>query len=148
MTQCKRDQQTKKKHQKSTTATTKRRHKAKAIDHLDFLSLVGRNTSRKLRKALLELANRNQIEAILECVENVNNGNVRVPPHKVKSLRRHSNLVHKLKRPHTSLTEKKRLLSQKGGGFLAALLPLALSTLAPYVVDPILKAIGLAPKTQ
>ena len=108
------------------------RRGAKAVEHLDFLSLLGKARGRKLRQQLIHLANKGQIDAVLECIENVNNHNVHIPANHVKKLRRYSPVVRGLKAPRTSLSTKKRLLGQSGG-FLASLIPMAVSAIGGLI---------------
>lgn len=100
----------------------------KALQHGDFLSLIGRAKAKHMREKLLAIANADQIDAIIECVDNVNRNNVVVPKQKVQTLRRHSKLVQDLLKPRTSLQRRKRLLSQSGG-FLGSLIPVVAATL-------------------
>lgn len=106
----------------------KKKRKLKAAEHLDFLSLIGKSRSKKIRAKLLDIASKGQVDAILECIDNVHRRNVAVPAHKVQQLRRHTRLVQNLKTPRTSLQRKKQLLAQSGG-FLSSLIPIAIAAL-------------------
>ena len=113
------------------------RAKSRALDNLDYLSLLGKAKTKRLQEQLLDIANRGQIEAILECIQNVHNGNVQIKDNIcAKRLRRHSKLVRNLKKPKSSLKEIKRQLSQRGaGGFLKSLLPKALQRYMPKALQ-------------
>ena len=109
---------------KESMANGAKKRPPRAVEHLDYLSLVAKCKSKQARIKLLELAQKGQLEAILECIDNVNRGAVSVPASKVRALRRHSRLVRRLKERGTSLSTKKQLLGQSGG-FLGTLLPVA-----------------------
>jgi hypothetical protein len=115
-----------------TTKFPKPKKRCRAADHLDFLSLLGRCKNKNLREKLVDLANKGQIEAVLECIDNVNNQNVTVPPDYAKKLLRHRKLVQHLKSPRLNLQTKKDLLAQSGG-FLGALIPLAISAVGGLI---------------
>jgi hypothetical protein len=69
----------------------------------------------KYRKALLENGDKDLIKAICECVFNVLNGNIKLPP-KIKEKLVKSNLKSSLRKliEKSPLKEKKEILIQKG----------------------------------
>jgi len=101
----------------------------KAVAHADFLSLLGRAKAKRDRERLLALADAGQIDAVIECIENVNENIVPVPKEKIQKLRRHSKHVHALLKPRVSLQRKKSLLN-KTGGFLRSILPMVTAAIA------------------
>jgi hypothetical protein len=107
-------------------------HGSKAVEHFDFLSLLSKTNKRHQAK-LLEIANSGQMSALLECIENVGNRNVKnISLDNIRKFQRHSNMVQKLYRPRTSLQRRKQILADEGikGGFLGALIPLAVSAIS------------------
>ena len=59
--------------------------------------------------------------------------NRKITPKQRKRLQPYRNQLRKIANPKVSAVHKRRILSQKGGGFLGALLPLAVSVVAPLV---------------
>lgn len=100
----------------------------RAVQHADFLSILGKARTRKLRETLLSLASKHQIDAVLECLDNINKRNIPIPTGKVRQLKSHSGAVKSLLNPRVSLQKKKQILGQSGG-FLSAILPVAISAL-------------------
>lgn len=98
----------------------------KAVPHVDFLSLLSRAKAKRDRERLLALADAGQIDAVIECIENVNRNIVPVPKDKIQKLRRHSEHVRALLKPRVSLQRKKSLLN-KTGGFLRDVLPMVIA---------------------
>jgi hypothetical protein len=119
--------------------------KCRAIEHMDFLSLLSKAKRKHQRSQILDLANKEQIEAILECIQNVHNRNVPITDRKqAKRLRRYSTLVQKLRKPKTNWQEKKKLLSQSGGGvdiggIIKTILPLTIKHLKKIGVMKLLE---------
>jgi hypothetical protein len=109
------------------TSRKKRIHlpKLRHSEHIDFLSLLGKAKGKRLRERLLELASKNQIDAVLECIDNIDNNIVPVPKQNVKKLQRYTPIVRKLRVPRTSLRRKKALLKQSGG-MVMKIIPLVL----------------------
>lgn len=105
--------------------------------HKDYLSLLAKSKSRKRRNALIELADRGEILAIAECIHNILRGNVRLPTACARRMRRHKNDMRMLAKKTGSIKSKKKLLKQRGG-FLPAILPIAVSLLGS-VLPAILK---------
>lgn len=126
---------------KRSEAVRRKRHdkknrlsKSKAIKHIDFLSLLAKAKSKKQRAKLLELANNSQISSIMECISNVNKGNVKIPPATIPKLKRYSGLVRKLyEKGSANVKSRKRILTEQGGGFLGSLIPLAVSAISSLI---------------
>ncbi len=113
----------------------KREHdlsKSKALENVDFLSLLGKTKNKRSRLLLLEMANKPQIDAILECIQNVNQGNVPIKSDRtIRQLKRYGKMVRQLNERGSNLQKKKTILQeQAGAGFFAPLIPLAINALS------------------
>lgn len=106
--------------------------KSKALARRDFLQLLARSKTAKKRKLLAEWAEKADLDAVSECLNNVLRGTVRLKPHQMQGLRYHKNALRSLARKRTSLKEKRRTIHMKGG-FLGAVLPLALTALTGLI---------------
>ena len=83
-----------------------------------FLKSILREANRKRRNALVDQANKDQINAVSELVLNTLKGHVPISQATHRRLERHKNVLRKLAQRTTSLKAKKRLLvAQKGGAF-------------------------------
>ena len=102
-----------------------------ALKRKDYLSLLANAKDRKRRKALLEIATKNEIDSLSEIIWNLVNGKVRVSPSKLKQLRKVKKHLHHLTNKRLSYKKRKNILMKtpQQGGFLTALLPVALSVL-------------------
>ena len=110
----------------------KEKRKPKAFIHADFLSVISKTRNKKKRSGLIDFATKQQLEAIAECIENVLNGNVALTANQSKCLAKHKNTMRMVSNHGVSLPMKKRVLKQEGG-FLATLIPLAVSALGSLV---------------
>lgn len=106
--------------------------KSKALARRDFLELLSRSKTAKKRKLLAQLADKTDLDAVSECIANVLRGNVHLKPRDIEKLRCHRNALRCLARKKTSLKEKRRIIHMRGG-FLGALLPLAISALGSVI---------------
>ena len=77
----------------------------------------------KSRKAVLRNADRDLVCVICELIQNVMQGNVKLPPKQLAKLRRHRHVLRKIVDKRTGITSKRTLLAQKGGGLLSVLVP-------------------------
>lgn len=111
--------------------------KPKALNHRDYLTLLAKSKSKRRRKALIDLADKKEIDAICEIVLNLLNGRLRVPRNVHSSLKRHKNELRILAKKTPPVKLKKHILVQKGG-FLPHLLPLALN-LIPSILGAVAK---------
>ena len=83
-----------------------------------FLQSILQEANQKKRAALIDYANKDQINAVSELVLNTLKGRVPISQATHSHLARHKNTLRKLARRKTSLKARKKLLqSQKGGGF-------------------------------
>lgn len=76
----------------------------------------------KQRVALLRSADSSFVRCICECVLNVLHGVVPLQEHSKKKLRKHASVLRRLVNEREGLHKKKKVLIQKGGAFLPALL--------------------------
>ena len=113
----------------STTAKGK-------IREPQFLSvLLKRRKNPGAMKKLIDLADKNEVDAISEIVLNAYRGNITLSPSLVQHLARNRRASQRLLDRNVSLLEKKRILKNKQvGGFIGAIL----GALGSLVVKPIL----------
>lgn len=100
----------------------------KAIEHADYLSLLGKTKNKKRRSTLIDFASKDQLEAVIECVENILQGTIPLSRSDARKLQRHKTPLRLVAVQHVPINEKRRVLKQQGG-FLGALIPLAVSAL-------------------
>ncbi|KAF4523993.1 hypothetical protein B566_EDAN013835 [Ephemera danica] len=86
------------------------------------------NAEPKLRKAILQYADKNLVQTICECVLNVLLGNVQLDESQKKKFSKHKSLLRKIVKKKGNWKIKKKLL-QKGGSFLIPLLAPVLGSL-------------------
>lgn len=98
---------------------------SKALQYRDYLSLLSKKNNRKRRNLLIDYAEKGEIIALQEIVQNLLFGNIPLNKKQKNKLKRHKLLLRKLVNK-CSFKKKKSLLKQQGG-FLASLLPIALS---------------------
>lgn len=118
---------------KTKKKTTVKKHGVKnktplATKHKEFLYLLAKAKNGKKRKGLIDIADSNEVRAVLECIHNLLIGNVSVTDSQLKTFRRYRNTLRQLALKCNPLAKKRALLKQKGG-FLGALLPVALSAI-------------------
>lgn len=80
------------------------------------------------RNKLVDAANSGEIHAVMECIRNILNGNVPLDKAQLKQMRKYKTTLRTLANNCLAVREKRRVLRQRGG-FLASLLPIALSAL-------------------
>lgn len=110
----------------------RRNEKPKAYAHSDYLSLIGKTKNKGKRSMLIDYANKEQIEAIAECIDNILRGNVPLNKNEAKKLKKHKNTMRTVTDRHTPIRRKKDVLRQQGG-FLSTLIPIAISALGSLV---------------
>ena len=88
--------------------------------------------SPKLRKAILQNSQTELILALCEIIANVLSGTVKLSPRQKKRLHAHKSSLRHLADKRVPIKAKRQILTQKGG-FLAALLPPALTLLATII---------------
>lgn len=99
--------------------------KPKAVTHKDFLSVLNKTRNRQKKNTLISIASRDQLEALSEVVENVLQGIIPLSEKQKKNLSEYRDLMRELCRRNTPLKEKRKKI-QMSGGFLSAILPVAL----------------------
>ena len=110
----------------------KKRSGPKAIQHREFLSLLGKSKQPKRRKLLLKAATCDEIKAIAECALNLLEHRIKITSAQKRKLKPYKNALRFVSSKQVNLKKKRNILEQKGG-FLATLLPLAVSALSSIV---------------
>ena len=91
-------------------------------DHMPMLrSLI--KWKPKNRRAVLANADKKLVCVICEMIQNVMNGHVKLSPKQFQKLKNHKHILRKIIDKRTNLAMKRKLLSQKGAGFLSLLVP-------------------------
>ena len=111
---------------------TKTKKTSKALEHRDFLTLLGKAKQSKRRKILLDAANSNEIRSIAECALNLLKNRINLNTGQKRKFKRHKETLRHVAKKSVSVKRKRRILQQKGG-FLTTLLPLAISALSSIV---------------
>ena len=110
-------------------------NKDRMVRQKPFLKSILREANRKRRKALVDYANKDQINAVSELVLNTLKGRVPISEATRQRLQRHKNVLCKLSKRTTSLKAKKRLRAN-GWQFLAKF-GLLSSSMSDLDIDPI-----------
>ena len=101
-----------------------------AQKHVDFLSMLGKERSVKKRNQLLDIASKEQICAIVECIHNILEGNVQnLTSDTIKKLARYKKVMRQLRNEKGGM-EMKRNLLKKRGAFLSHLINSVLHIIA------------------
>lgn len=91
-------------------------------NNLDFLNLVAKTKSPSKRRKLLELANREQIRAICDCIKNAAyNPKIELTKEQKRALKNHKGVLMQLAHTKQPISKQKEILIQHGG-FLSALI--------------------------
>lgn len=104
--------------------------------NLDYLSVLCKCKS-KQRCTLLKTADKQLIQTICDCAENVLSGNVPLDSKSKKKLFKHKRLLRQLRGKKSWLAKRSKLV--QSGGFLPALLSPLLGIVGGLVTDLILK---------
>lgn len=99
-----------------------------AFKHKEYLSLLSKAKNRERRNKLIDIADGSEVRAVSECIKNILEGNVPLKSHHLKQMKRYKVLLRSLAKKCYPQKKKKILLKQKGG-FIASLIPLAVSAL-------------------
>lgn len=100
-----------------------------AVRKREYLTLLGQaNKKAKRRRVLIETADKEEILAVSEIIDNLLRGNIPLSDKQRRRLKRHKTKLRNIASKRVSVKQKKRLLNQSGG-FLSAIIPLALSLL-------------------
>ena len=104
-----------------------------AVKHRDYLSLLSSfKNKKKLRDKLIDLGEKQHVDTLTEVIRNILRGNVPLSKRQLSQLRRHRYTLRTLAQKRYSLNKKKSLLKQHGG-FLGAILPMALKALTSFI---------------
>lgn len=116
---------------RQTRSQPKKKRKAKlplAIKHKEYLTLLSKSKNVSRRQKLVDAANNSEINAVIECIKNLLNGNVPLQKSQLNQLRKYKSTLRSLAYKCRAVKDRRRVLRQKGG-FLAGILPIALSAL-------------------
>lgn len=106
---------------------------SKALKKREYLTLLGEAAKkRKRRCALVQLADRSEILAISEIVDNLLRGNLPLKSADRRRLERYKTQLRHIASKKVSIKRKKKLLEQTGG-FLSAIIPIAMSLLGGLI---------------
>lgn len=98
----------------------------KAVRNADFISLLGRMKNKKKRQKLIDLADKEQIDAISEVIQNALQGTIVLSEVQKQRLRRYKNCMRRLASSRESVGKRKRELQTYSGGFIPLLLKAAI----------------------
>ena len=101
-----------------------------AHQHLEQIRLLGKS---KMKKTLLRKSPNSLIKALCECCNNLIKGNIPLSKQRLNRLRPYKRTLRKLVNSKVPLFKKRRILVQKGDGFLSLLIPAALSVLKTII---------------
>lgn len=87
------------------------------------------------RKKILESATLQLIKSIVECIENVLKGIIKLKAECIKRLKRHKKVLRRIYSAGKKLKQKKELIIQSGGSFLPLLLTPIISVLADKLMN-------------
>lgn len=99
------------------------------IKHIHLLETLAK-AKPVVRKTMLKNSNFGLIKSIVECIENVLDGNVKLDKNRLRKLKKYKNQLRKIYTSGKKWTSKKKVIVQTGGAFLPALLVPIISALA------------------
>lgn len=99
------------------------------IKHIHLLEALAKAKPME-RKFMLKKSNFGLVKSIVECIENVLDGNAKLDKTRLKKLKKYKNQLRKVYLSGKKWTSKKKVIVQTGGGFLPALLVPIISALA------------------
>ena len=88
----------------------------------------------KIRKIIIEQGPADVVTCVCECCYNLLKGTVPLTPSQKRRLSRYKKHLRTLANKKVSRVKKRRILNQKGGNLLAALLPPVLSVLGSLLI--------------
>ena len=109
----------------------KNKHLPKAALHADYLSLLSRTNNKSKRQKLIELASREQIDALAEITNNILLGTLVLTQEQLRRLRKYKNSMRLLVNRSTPLVRKRKTLQR--GGLIGALLGPAIAAVSSLV---------------
>lgn len=89
--------------------------------------------SPKFRKTLLQHADKELIRCICQCASRVLSGDVPIQPHEKSRLQNYKGTLRQLRDNRKTLSKKKKIIVQSGGGFLLSLIPAVIGALASLI---------------
>ena len=95
--------------------------------------MLNRTKNTKLRKAILEYADADLINALCECAHNILRGTVRLTPREKVRLRKYKNKLRLLANRRLPIARRRREIKQNGGFLPALLAPLATTVFLPLL---------------
>ena len=98
-----------------------------------FLQVLIKTKNAKLRKAILEHADPELIQALCECAHNILQGNVQMTPPEKTRLRKYKSKLRLIACKNVSVKQKRRKMQQTGGFLPALLAPLAANVIIPLL---------------
>lgn len=101
----------------------------KQLPLLELLSKV----NKKSRTKILKYCDLKLTEAIIECIFNFLNKNIKLDEKDVKKLVKHKKILRNLASPKYKVEKKQNLMIQSGGSFL----PILLTPIVSYLFDQI-----------
>lgn len=105
--------------------------KKRLFGHRHLINVLA-TASPKLRKAILNQADKSLIQTLTESCHNVANGNIKISPCNLRKLKRYKSQIRKITCPKSGWQLKKKVLIQSGG-FLPILMPIISSVLGGIV---------------
>lgn len=96
---------------------------------------VLKTNNRKLRKAILNCADDELIKTLTEIIFNTIAGNTKLKNKDLKVLKKYKKELRFISRPNASIKSKRKVLVQKGGGFLPIIIASLLSGFIGKLLD-------------
>lgn len=100
------------------------------MSDVEQLRKLGRS---RCKKVLLRTCPNSLIKKICECIYNLLKGNIPLKARQKSKLSKYKKTLRQLSNKKLALFKKRRLLVQKGSGFLSLLIPAALSVLSGLI---------------
>jgi len=98
---------------------------------LNFLSCC----NNKIRKEVLKEVNKELVESLCECILNCLNGNIELSEDDTTKLKKYKKALRSLVRKNQTIKNQRKILIQKGGSFLAIILPSNFTALGSYLLN-------------
>ena len=89
--------------------------------------------SPKYRKELLRHADNEFIKCICQCSKKVLNGTIPITSKEKRKLRKYKKVLRRLNSAKKSISGKRKVIVQSGGGFLLGLIPAVIGALASLI---------------
>ena len=98
----------------------------------DILKVLA-NCKPPMRRAIIKAADKDLLEAITECLLNICKNTIKISPNTYKKLAQYSRHIEVVADKSKPLTQRRRVILQKGDGFLPFLLAPVLEQLASFL---------------